>query len=637
MNLRTYVCFLIIILLYHDGDAQNKQIDSMKNVLSSAKEDTNKVNTLIELSKKYISSTPNVTINLATQAKVLAEKINYPRGEAFANKYIGIGYFSQGTYLEALQFWEKALAKFDTVGDRAGVANMYNNMANVYYNKGDNLKAIELYLKSLKIAEEINDTLRITSALLNIGAAYSDKEQTYDKSLQYLHRALPLSKLLTNPDRRKENVGAITVNLGEIYFGKKNYDSALYYFNESVRTYGEESEYVPYSLNDIGKLYTEKGEYHTAIRYHEEAVEKSKKIDSKLDLCQSLIGLGSAYEKQNEFKPAVDAYAEAKSYALEINAWKELKDIYEGLANSYSGLKDFGSAFSYHRLYAVMKDTLYNIDRDKKLGGIQFDFDLAKKQNQLDLKELDLKKQRIIKNLTIGGLSVVMMFLVVVFFQKKRITKEKKRSDELLLNILPEETAEELKATGTAKAKSFDMVSVLFTDFKNFTQASEKLSPEELVEEINHCYSEFDRIITKYNIEKIKTIGDAYMCAGGLPVPNSTHAEDVIRAGLEMQEFILKNKKERMEKDQPFFELRLGIHTGPVVAGIVGIKKFAYDIWGDTVNTASRMESSGEIGKVNISGTTYEIVKDKFRCTHRGKVQAKNKGEIDMYFVEGVV
>jgi ligand-binding sensor domain-containing protein len=215
------------------------------------------------------------------------------------------------------------------------------------------------------------------------------------------------------------------------------------------------------------------------------------------------------------------------------------------------------------------------------------------------------------------------------------VEKEKQRSDALLLNILPEEVAEELKTKGSAEAKQFDEVTVLFTDFKNFTQISEKMTPKELVEEIHTCFKAFDTITVKQGIEKIKTIGDSYMCAGGLPVANKNHAEYVVRASLEIQEFILNRVAERTALGKESFQIRIGIHTGPVVAGIVGIKKFAYDIWGDTVNTASRMESSGEAGKVNISGTTYELVKDKFACTNRGKIQVKGKGEIDMYFVEG--
>ncbi|MBK6830929.1 MAG: hypothetical protein IPG92_09445 [Flavobacteriales bacterium] len=178
---------------------------------------------------------------------------------------------------------------------------------------------------------------------------------------------------------------------------------------------------------------------------------------------------------------------------------------------------------------------------------------------------------------------------------------EKERSDELLRNILPDEVAEELKAKGHADAKHFDNVTILFTDFKGFTEASEKLSPQELVEELNTCFKAFDGIITARGIEKIKTIGDAYMCAGGLPVPSSSTPAGVVHAALEMQAFMIARKKERDAARMPFFEMRVGIHTGPVVAGIVGVKKFAYDIWGDTVNTASRMESSGEVGQVNIS------------------------------------
>lgn len=218
----------------------------------------------------------------------------------------------------------------------------------------------------------------------------------------------------------------------------------------------------------------------------------------------------------------------------------------------------------------------------------------------------------------------------------RELEEEKDKSDNLLLNILPAETAEELKRTGTSKAKDFNQVTVLFTDFKNFTRMSEHLNAQELVGEINYCYSAFDSIMTKYGIEKIKTIGDSYMCAGGLPVEKATNPEDTLMAALEIRDFMLQEKQKRNAKGEDFFEIRIGLHSGPVVAGIVGTRKFAYDIWGDTVNIASRMESSGEPGKVNISGTTYELIKNKFNCTHRGKIEAKNKGMIDMYFVEGV-
>lgn len=233
---------------------------------------------------------------------------------------------------------------------------------------------------------------------------------------------------------------------------------------------------------------------------------------------------------------------------------------------------------------------------------------------------------------TVGSL----IFLMVYYFVGKKNFYQA-RSEALLLNILPNEIAEELKANGSAKAKLFDYVTVMFTDFKNFTQITEKLTPAELVAEIDTLFKAFDNIISKHNIEKIKTIGDSYMCAGGLPVANNTHAIDVVSATMDIQQFMQQHWQKRKREGKEPFEIRIGVHTGPVVAGIVGDKKFAYDIWGDTVNLASRMESSGEAGKVNISGSTYELVKDKFKCMHRGKIQAKNKGEIDMYFVESVL
>jgi class 3 adenylate cyclase len=230
------------------------------------------------------------------------------------------------------------------------------------------------------------------------------------------------------------------------------------------------------------------------------------------------------------------------------------------------------------------------------------------------------------------GVGSIIFLMVYYFVGKKNYFQA--QSEALLLNILPQQIAEELKTNGSAEAKHFEEVTVMFTDFKNFTQITEKLSPAELVAEIDTLFKAFDKIINSYSIEKIKTIGDAYMCAGGLPVPTMTHAQDVVQAALDIQHYMQQDFLERQKKGLEPFEIRIGIHTGPVVAGIVGDMKFAYDIWGDTVNIASRMESSGEAGKINISGSTYALVKDKFFCTYRGKIEAKNKGEIDMYFVE---
>lgn len=618
--------------------AQETHSDSLVAILKNTNVDTTRIGLYISISKSYFNSDPEKAILYGEQAKDLAEKVSYKKGYALALKNIGIANYLQGKYVEAINYWQQAISVYDSIGDKAGVANMYSNQGSVYFNQMDEAKSLELYLKALKIAEEINDTIRIVTTLTNIGAIYLNKQATYSKALEYFLKALPISLASGDP----YNLGLVTVNLGETYYKMGDDSTALIYLNQSLKYY-ENTESIPYSLNYIGRVYVRQKKYETAIKTHTEAFEIAKKLDAKLDMTQSLIGLAQAYYQNGNTRSSITTYIQALEIAQQLNANAEVKDVYEGLTVAYAKEADYPNAFKFQTLLLGIKDTIYDINTTKKLNTLQFSFDLGKKESQISLltkdKEIqqqELKRQRLVRNGFIGGFAIVLLFAGVFFTQRNRISKEKKRSDELLLNILPEETAEELKATGSAKTKSFDSVSVLFTDFKNFTQASEKLSPEDLVKEINYCYSEFDKIVTKYGIEKIKTIGDAYMCAGGLPITNNTHFIDIVKAGIEMQQFISKNKKEREEKKLPFFELRLGIHTGPVVAGVVGTKKFAYDIWGDTVNTASRMESSGEVGKVNISGATYDLVKDKFKCIHRGKIQAKNKGEIDMYFVEPV-
>jgi class 3 adenylate cyclase len=222
----------------------------------------------------------------------------------------------------------------------------------------------------------------------------------------------------------------------------------------------------------------------------------------------------------------------------------------------------------------------------------------------------------------------------VVERQSLVIQKEKDKSDELLLNILPAEVADELKEKGFTTARAYENASILFSDIKGFTHVAENMTAKELVKEIDTYFSAFDRIMLKFGLEKIKTIGDAYIAAGGLPQGNLADANKVVQAAIAMQQVVEQYGKERAALGNPYFELRIGIHTGSVVAGVVGIKKFQYDIWGDTVNMAARMEQSGVPGKINVSQYTYELIKNDFSCIHRGKVEAKNKGNVDMYFVE---
>ncbi len=268
---------------------------------------------------------------------------------------------------------------------------------------------------------------------------------------------------------------------------------------------------------------------------------------------------------------------------------------------------------------------------------------LEAEQSRRIAEQASARQRQLLILATFGTLLALLLLVLFLIARRSRsrlaeknkiIDAERQRSDELLLNILPKPIAEELKEFGKAKARKYDQVTVMFSDFVNFTSISEQLSPEELVEELDKCFKAFDFILSQYDdIEKIKTIGDAYMCASGLTGRRGM-PYNIIRAALEMQQFLDEQKQEKMRIGKPYFEARIGIHTGSVVAGVVGVNKFAYDIWGDTVNIAARMEANGEEGRVNVSNTTYSLVKYQFDCEYRGKVQAKNKGLIDMYFVQ---
>ena len=281
--------------------------------------------------------------------------------------------------------------------------------------------------------------------------------------------------------------------------------------------------------------------------------------------------------------------------------------------------------------------------------------------NRNDIKEIGLISFKVLAPWYLSPLALVLypifiLLLIWVFYNQlnyrfartqymleqiinnrtEDLIKEKEKSENLLNNVLPKVTADEIMNKGKAEKTKYNFVTVLFSDIQGFTKIAEEMNPEVLIDELDKFFFHFDSVVEKYDIEKIKTIGDAYMCAGGIPEKNRTNPVEVVLAALEMQEYMLQMKGTTDMEGVKFWDIRIGIHTGTVIAGVVGHKKMTYDIWGDTVNTASRMETSGEAGKINISGTTYEFVKEFFICQHRGKMPVKYKGELDMYFVEGI-
>lgn len=616
--------------------AQEGTIDSLQILIEQSENDTTKVKLLLDLSRNYFGSDPNKAISISEEAYNLSNSIDYNWGVAYSLKNIGNGNYYISDYVKALVYWKQAKIKFEEIDNKTGVANMLSNMGAVYSDQGFHVKAMELYLESLRLAEEIGDSSRIATITQNIGALHN-KNNNLDEALKAYTKALPIFESLNNAN----GIGLTSRNIASIYYDKSNYDSAQVYAEKSMK-FLEGSPYYSQALHIIGLTFIREGDFEKGLDYLNKSYGLSLSIGNNITIAQSLDALAIGYEEIGNLKKAIEFNEKSKLKSLEISNYNEgLEIAYSNLIRLYMEIGNEEKVKEYKILHQATKDSIVNIESIEAQNRLLFDFEITKKEQEIELlikdNEIQMAKeerQNLIKNGFIYGFLLMLVFASVFFIQRNKIKKGKKLSDKLLHNILPDAIAEELKETGGSIAKDFDEVSVLFSDFEGFTTISENLSAQELVAEINTCFKAFDRIITSYGIEKIKTIGDSYMAAGGLHIPRTSTTNDVIMAGLEMQDFVRERKKEMESQDKPFFEMRLGIHTGPVVAGIVGDKKFQYDIWGDTVNTASRMESNGEVGKINISEDTYDLIKDNgFLFEKRGMIQAKNKGELVMYFV----
>jgi class 3 adenylate cyclase len=614
--------------------AQSKAIDSLQQALKTAKEDTNKVNVLNNLSLQYEQKYNYDTALLyASNAIQLAEKISFKNGLAFAYRKTGDIYFDQGHYSEALKNDFVALKIYEANGDKDNRADMYNNIGLAYEKIGNYPKALKNYFASLKIKEVIGDKRGIAACYNNIGNLYLS-QSNYPEALKYYSAALKINEATGNQQWAAYNYG----NIGNVYSYQGNYSQALknYFALLKIGTAMGDNRLIAGSYVDIGDVYHCEQKDHEALTYYFNALKTFKSIGAKYAVALVSCHIGRAYTKINQAQKGKNWLQEGLALSKEIGAKDNIKESYKGLSSADSALGNYKEALENYKQYTIYKDSLKNEENTKMLTqtAMQYEFDkkqLADSLKNIQVKKLaseKLKKQKAYTAMGGGLVALLLVFSGLVFRNNKKLGKEKQKSEDLLLNILPFEVADELKEKGNAEAKQFDEVTVLFTDFVNFTQTAENLKPQELVQELHECFTAFDYIMERNGLEKIKTVGDAYLAVCGLPTAHADHAKRTVQAALDIRNFI-----EDRKQHENTFSIRIGIHSGSVVAGIVGVKKFAYDIWGDTVNIAARMEQSGEPGKVNISGTTYELIKDKFNCVYRGEIAAKNKGEMKMYFV----
>lgn len=516
----------------------------------------------------------DLALDLLFSAEQLSISLNDSLAQAEVYNTIGANYHMQDEFEKAADYYETSSEFYLALGKKAAIARAYNNIGVLWKDRKDPLKALDFHRRSLSLWEELNETswIRVT----------------------------------------KGHIGAAHKSLG-------NLDSATYYFMDIIQDIEADQEY-----QTMATIYSE---------------------------------LGAISLEKKKFRAARDWCLKGFQLATKVNIADVLLNNCECLYKAYENLNQNAEALQYYKLFASYQDSIFDESKAKEITRIemahqferqQIEDSLRRQQAQLimDLKhQEELAEERSDRNLALSAGLIIFLLAGGLFSRlqyvrktQRVIKKERDRSDELLLNILPAEIADELKQNGKAKAKRFEEASILFTDFIQFTATAAQMSASAVVEEINNCFTAFDQICDKHGIEKIKTIGDAYMAAGGIPVPNPDSTLSLVRAALEMQEFVQKRAQERGEQNLPAFKMRAGIHLGPIVAGVVGVKKFQYDIWGDTVNTASRMESCSAEGMVNVSQVVYEELKNEpgLSFDYRGRINAKGKGEIDMYFVSAI-
>jgi len=619
------------------------EVDSLKNILYNAPIDE-RIQILNTLATKYWYINPDSSIIFASRALELAQTTEDRMHEAEAYHKLGGAYYFLSDYSKALENYKQSLLIRKKLMDNEGVAKITNNIGMIYQELGSYDKALDNYMIALQFYEASQDEKKIAVILNNIGAVYGDLKN-YDKALlSYMH-SLEIKQKLDD----KSGIASTLHNIGRAYHNLFEYDKAIEYYERSVILKKElNNQYsLALTLNNIGKVYSEQKDFDRALAFFQESLEIVKAIGDKFGESNTLNNIGEAYLSLNELNRAENYLQQALKIAQEIDAKYIIEASYLYLSNLYDKIGRHDKALYFHQKMFDINQLIFNEQVLDKIAMLQTRYETEKKDQEIellikegDIKELVIEKQRNLRNYLIGLIFLVIIISIITYIsycQKRKdnqiIAEEKAKSDKLLLNILPVRIANDLKETGKTEPELFNDITVYFSDIVGFTNMSANLSPKKLIDELNEIFTAFDEIIGKYECERIKTIGDAYLAVGGMNRKNPQSAISIVHTALTHIEYL----KERNKASPIKWQIRVGIHTGDVIGGVVGIKKYIYDVFGDTINLAARMEQYSEPLKINISDDTYQYVKNRFSCTERDGIVVKGKGLMRMYFVEGVI
>ncbi len=552
--------------------------------------------------------------------------LGYNKGAAFSQNGYGLLWSSVGDYTKALENFDQADELFSKAAYDLGTAFTMNNRGTVYDALGNYKLALDQYIEALGIYEENDKQEEIAVTYNNIGSI-NVKMGNIEDALEYYTMSYEINETLG----RTIDMAYSLNNIGTLYSNLSYYDEALSMFNSTydLASQADNKGLAATALFNMASAHEEMGNFDDALENYSEAIDKYETVGDQEGVISVFNNVGTLFSNMGDYESALKQHTNAFQMSRDISYREGLQSSLKNMSQDYEALGDYENATRYLTLYSELREALRNEEVAKKFADAQTIYETEKKDAQIEEQRQVLTLQSLRIQLMTVIITIIAIFLLVVVVLSIKIFKERQKSERLLLNILPKKVADTLKKYGRTEPESFPEVTMYFSDIVSFTSTSNNLDPKFLIEELNDIFTTFDNIMERHGCERIKTIGDAYMGVCGLPAPNANHAENIARAAIE----IVAALEKRNETAQQSWRIRVGINTGRVTGGVVGVKKYIYDVFGDTVNTASRMESNSEPMRINVSDTTYEILKDKFEFEKREPVEVKGKGVFQMYFL----